>query len=219
MPVKKLIRDKNNLKFKAPVLDRCLRFTCASVSFQKFSNRRSLLLQISKWNWFRLNPYISGSFRSVTNEREIGFRRADSFGMKIRMTPTNKDSSFSIRIDVSSSFRMIPHRWEQSSHSVWIHLMNSPFSPNDSMAHLNELDSKWFGNRFCIQTVLHGIIFIPNKSETFTRENTLEFVNNLRKMNGFILLFYHVKITLSLVRLTPSFALFMKMHRICCFFK
>ena len=86
---------------------------------------------------------------------------------------------------------MIPHRSEQNSYSVWIHLMvrihsewyraisrsvrmipcHYGLSPNDSVAHSNGLDSEWFENRFRIHTESHGIIFIPNESETCIRED------------------------------------------------
>ena len=44
-------------------------------------------------------------------------------------------------------------------------------SPNDSVAHSNGLDSEGFGNRFRMYTESHGIVFIPNESESCIRDN------------------------------------------------
>ena len=46
-------------------------------------------------------------------------------------------------------------------------------SPNDSVAHSNGLDSEWFGNRFRIYTESHGIVFIPNESESCIRAHNI----------------------------------------------
>ena len=90
--------------------------------------------------------------------------------------------SFSVRIDVSSSFGMIPHRSEENSHSGWIRLMAQIYSewyraipcsvrmipchyalsPNNSIAHSNGLDSEWFGNRFGIHTESFSIQWVRN---------------------------------------------------------
>ena len=127
---------------------------------------------------------------SILNKSEICFRRTDSFVVKVRITRFDYDSFFSVRIDASSSFRIIPHQSEQNSHSVWIRLiaqMHSEWccaiprsvrmipchyalSPNDSVTHSNGLGSERFGKRFGIYTELHEIILIPNESETCIRE-------------------------------------------------
>ena len=77
--------------------------------------------EVSEWNRFRFNPYISESFRSITNECEICFRCLESFEVKIRMIPSNYDSFFfspnlylkfipndSAPLGTQSSFRLNP---------------------------------------------------------------------------------------------------------------
>ena len=53
------------------------------------------LLQVLECNWFRLNPYISDSFRLITNKCEICFLRMDFFlRVEVRMTPSDYGSFF-----------------------------------------------------------------------------------------------------------------------------
>ena len=106
------------------------------------------------------------------NECEICFRCTDSFELKVRMMRLCPITihSFSVRIDVLSSFRMIPYQSERNSYFVWIGLITQIHSewyraiPSSvrmipchttraqSIAHSNGLGSEWFGNRFRIHT-------------------------------------------------------------------
>ena len=103
----------------------------------------------------------------------------DSFVVKIRMTPSDYDwfvfspnwclkfiPNDSAPIRTKLAFRLNPFN---SVKSFWMIPRHSPFSPNDSVAHSNGLDSEWFGYRFRIHTESHRIIFVPNESDTCIR--------------------------------------------------
>ena len=114
------------------------------------------------------------------NECEICFRRTDLIVVKVRMTPSNYDSFFfspnwylkfipndSAPIRTKFSFRLNPFNGVKSFRMISRH---SPFNSNDSAAHSNGLESERYGNRFRIHTESHGVIFIPNESETCIRD-------------------------------------------------
>ena len=159
---------------------------------------------------FRFNPYISYSFRSIMNECEICFRRTDSFVVKVRMTPSDYASFFfssnrclnfipndSAPIRTKFSFRLNPFNSVKSFRMVPRH---SPFSPNDSVPLRTQ--SEWFRRAFkrtgfrMIRKQIshsHGIIFIPNESETCIRVSykIWVIVTNMPAVHGRKILIAH----------------------------
>ena len=119
-------------------------------------------MQVSEWNWFRVYPYISESFRSIMNECEICFRNTDLFIVKVQMFPSDYDSSLfspnwclkfipndSAPIRTKFSYRLNPLNGANSFRMIPCH---SALIANDSVAYSNGLGSKWFGNTFRIHT-------------------------------------------------------------------